>query len=258
MLGGVLGRGLHRLAEPFGVTASSRCIAPSAAAGRARSAASSPMSSEAGIEVGEASALLCASSGGSAAPRAAAAATRSARRRRARRAGRRWHQHGVGHRYSPGVRASIRFGRDANETANDSAEKARYLKGISVDPSPICPLHARVHRAMALRDILILPDKRLRLISEPVKAVDKDDPRRWSRTCSRPCTPRPASGSPRSRSACRKRVVTMDLAKKDEPTRAAGLHQSGDRVVVGREGDLRGRLPVDPGILRGGRAAGER
>ena len=29
-----------------------------------------------------------------------------------------------------------------------------------------------------------------------------------------------------------KRVVTMDLAKKDEPRRAAGLHQSGDRRGV--------------------------
>ena len=27
---------------------------------------------------------------------------------------------------------------------------------------------------MALRDILVLPDKRLRLVSDPVKAVDKD------------------------------------------------------------------------------------
>ena len=54
-----------------------------------------------------------------------------------------------------------------------------------------------------------------------------------------------------------KRVVTVDTAKKDEREEPAGLHQSGDRLVVGREGHLRGRLPVDPGILRGGRAARE-
>ena len=53
-----------------------------------------------------------------------------------------------------------------------------------------------------------------------------------------------------------KRIVTMDLSKKDERQGAARLHQSGDRVVVGREGDARGRLPLDPGILRGRRAAG--
>ena len=56
---------------------------------------------------------------------------------------------------------------------------------------------------MALRDILILPDKRLRLKSEPVKAVDKPICARWSTTCSRPCTRRPASGLPPSRLACR-------------------------------------------------------
>jgi hypothetical protein len=39
----------------------------------------------------------------------------------------------------------------------------------------------------------------------------------WSTTCSRPCTTPRASGLPRSRSASRRRVVTIDLAKKDEP-----------------------------------------
>ena len=56
---------------------------------------------------------------------------------------------------------------------------------------------------MALRDILILPDKRLRLKSAPVTAVDANRCASWSTTCSRPCTRRPASGSPPSRSACR-------------------------------------------------------
>ena len=55
---------------------------------------------------------------------------------------------------------------------------------------------------MALRDIIILPDKRLRLVSEPVKTSTRRCAR-WSRTCSRPCTRRPASGLPRSRSASR-------------------------------------------------------
>ena len=52
------------------------------------------------------------------------------------------------------------------------------------------------------------------------------------------------------------RLVVVDVAKKDEPPQPAGVRQSGDRLVVGRALDLRGGLPVDPRILRRGRAAG--
>ena len=48
----------------------------------------------------------------------------------------------------------------------------------------------------------------------------------------------------------------MDLAKKDDPKEPAGLHQSRDVLGIRRQGHPRGRLPVDSGILRGGRAAG--
>ncbi len=54
------------------------------------------------------------------------------------------------------------------------------------------------------------------------------------------------------------RVVTMDLAKKDDPPAPQVFINPEVIWKVGREGDLRGRLPVDPGILRGGRAAARR
>ena len=56
---------------------------------------------------------------------------------------------------------------------------------------------------MALRDILIIPDKRLRAGVRAGHATSTRRARSWSTTCSRPCTPRRASGLPRSRSACR-------------------------------------------------------
>jgi peptide deformylase len=69
---------------------------------------------------------------------------------------------------------------------------------------------------MAVRDILILPDKRLRLKSEPVKAVDKplralvDDMFETMYAA-------PGIGLAAIQIGVPKRVVTMDLAKKDEP-----------------------------------------
>lgn len=70
--------------------------------------------------------------------------------------------------------------------------------------------------AMAVRDILIIPDKRLRLKSEPVKAVDKtlraliDDMFETMYAA-------PGIGLAAIQIGAARRVVTMDLAKKDEP-----------------------------------------
>jgi peptide deformylase len=70
--------------------------------------------------------------------------------------------------------------------------------------------------AMAVRDILIIPDKRLRLRSEPVKAVDKtlraliDDMFETMYAA-------PGIGLAAIQIGVARRVVTMDLAKKDEP-----------------------------------------
>ena len=53
-----------------------------------------------------------------------------------------------------------------------------------------------------------------------------------------------------------KRVVVIDLAKKDEPQEPQVFINPEIPGASDENVDLRGRLPVDPGILRGGRAAG--
>jgi peptide deformylase len=69
---------------------------------------------------------------------------------------------------------------------------------------------------MALRDIIVLPDKRLRLTSAPIKAVDKglraliDDMFETMYAA-------PGIGLAAIQIGVPRRVVTMDLAKKDDP-----------------------------------------
>jgi peptide deformylase len=81
-----------------------------------------------------------------------------------------------------------------------------------IDPAGPTPYIA----AMAVRDILIIPDKRLRLKSEAVKAIDKplsaliDDMFETMYAA-------PGIGLAAIQIGVAKRVVTMDLAKKDEP-----------------------------------------
>ncbi len=83
---------------------------------------------------------------------------------------------------------------------------------MRIDRIGPCPYIA----AMAVRDILIIPDKRLRLKSEPVKAVDKtlrtlvDDMFETMYAA-------PGIGLAAIQIGAPRRVVTMDLAKKDEP-----------------------------------------
>jgi peptide deformylase len=83
---------------------------------------------------------------------------------------------------------------------------------VRIDRISPCPYIA----AMALRDILIIPDKRLRLKSEPVKAVDKalralvDDMFETMYAA-------PGIGLAAIQVGAPQRVVTVDLAKKDEP-----------------------------------------
>ena len=69
---------------------------------------------------------------------------------------------------------------------------------------------------MALRDILILPDKRLRLKSEPVTAVDKPL-RRLVDDMFETMYAAPGIGLAAIQIGVPQRVVTMDLAKKDDP-----------------------------------------
>ena len=69
---------------------------------------------------------------------------------------------------------------------------------------------------MALREILILPDKRLRKVSEPVKKIDAGV-RKLIEDMFAAMYDAPGIGLAAIQIGTAKRVVTMDLAKKEEP-----------------------------------------
>ena len=69
---------------------------------------------------------------------------------------------------------------------------------------------------MALRDIIILPDKRLRHVSEPVKAVDAEV-RALVDDMFETMYKAPGVGLAAIQVGVPKRIVTVDTAKKDEP-----------------------------------------
>ncbi len=69
---------------------------------------------------------------------------------------------------------------------------------------------------MALRDIITLPDKRLRLVSEPVQKFDKDL-RKLVEDMFETMYEAPGIGLAAIQVAVPMRVITMDLAKKDDP-----------------------------------------
>jgi peptide deformylase len=69
---------------------------------------------------------------------------------------------------------------------------------------------------MALREILILPDKRLRQVSAPVKKID-DGVRTLVEEMFETMYDAPGIGLAAIQVGAPKRVVIMDLAKKDEP-----------------------------------------
>lgn len=71
---------------------------------------------------------------------------------------------------------------------------------------------------MALRDIIILPDRRLRLVSEPVKAVDAEI-RKLVEDMFETMYAAPGIGLAAIQVAVPRRVVTLDLAKQDEPAK---------------------------------------
>jgi peptide deformylase len=95
---------------------------------------------------------------------------------------------------------------------------------------------------MALRDILVLPDRRLRLKSEPVKAPDKDV-RALIDDMFETMYAAPGIGLAAIQIGVPQRVITMDLAKKDEPTQPqvfinAEIVSSSDETAVYEEGCL--------------------
>jgi peptide deformylase len=69
---------------------------------------------------------------------------------------------------------------------------------------------------MALRDILILPDKRLRLVSKPVAKVDSAV-RKLVEDMFETMYDAPGIGLAAIQVGEPRRIVTLDLAKKDEP-----------------------------------------
>lgn len=69
---------------------------------------------------------------------------------------------------------------------------------------------------MALREILILPDKRLRLVSEPVKKITADV-RRLVDDMFETMYDAPGVGLAAIQVGAPQRIVTVDVAKKEEP-----------------------------------------
>jgi peptide deformylase len=69
---------------------------------------------------------------------------------------------------------------------------------------------------MAVRDIITLPDARLRLVSAPVGRVD-DEVRRLAEDMFETMYAAPGIGLAAIQVGVAKRLITLDLAKKDEP-----------------------------------------
>jgi peptide deformylase len=69
---------------------------------------------------------------------------------------------------------------------------------------------------MALRDIIKLPDKRLRMVSKPIGKID-DEIRRLIEDMFETMYDAPGIGLAGIQVGVPRRVITMDLAKKDEP-----------------------------------------
>jgi peptide deformylase len=96
--------------------------------------------------------------------------------------------------------------------------------------------------AMALREILILPDKRLRKVSEPVKKIDAGI-RKLIEDMFETMYGAPGIGLAAIQIGATKRVVTMDLAKKEEPKNPQvfinpELTWSSDETAIYEEGCL--------------------
>ena len=69
---------------------------------------------------------------------------------------------------------------------------------------------------MALREIIVIPDKRLRLVSEPVAKIDSEI-RKLVDDMFETMYDAPGVGLAAIQVAVPKRIITADIAKKDEP-----------------------------------------
>ncbi len=84
---------------------------------------------------------------------------------------------------------------------------------------------------MAIREIIILPDKQLRLVSKPVEKVTAEV-RKLADDMFETMYAAPGIGLAAIQVAQPLRLITMDLWR--EQAAPARLHQSGDSVVVTR------------------------
>jgi peptide deformylase len=85
-------------------------------------------------------------------------------------------------------------------------------RGNTIDPVASSPYIA----PMALREILILPDKRLRLVSDPVKKIGPET-RALVEDMFETMYDAPGVGLAAIQVGVPERVIVLDLAKKDEP-----------------------------------------
>ena len=115
-------------------------------------------------------------------------------------------------------------------------------------------------KSWPFREIIILPDKQLRLVSKPIEKVTPEI-RKLADDMFETMYDAPGIGLAAIQVAQPLRLITMDLAKKDEEGESTPQPRvfinPGNLFVVGGDFGLRGGLPVDPRILRRGRAAGE-
>ena len=88
---------------------------------------------------------------------------------------------------------------------------ARPLRGVTLT-GLAAPLTSA---GMAVRDIIILPDKRLRLVSEPVKAIDREV-KTLVADMFETMYDAPGIGLAAIQVGVPRRLVTMDLSKKEE------------------------------------------
>jgi peptide deformylase len=92
------------------------------------------------------------------------------------------------------------------------AAASRRLGPRCIDPFPATAYIA----PMALRDILILPDKRLRLVSEPIKSIDREL-KTLVDDMFETMYDAPGIGLAAIQVGVPRRLVVMDLSKKEEP-----------------------------------------
>ena len=88
---------------------------------------------------------------------------------------------------------------------------------------------------MAIREIIVLPDKQLRLVSRPIEKVTAEV-RRLADDMFETMYDAPGIGLAAIQVAQPLRLITMDLAKRERRRRdqaeAARLHQSRNRFVI--------------------------